>query len=81
MKKKIFIVCLLCFSVLSLCAEEISFICKAPSTVVTGQQFKLVYTINKEGKDLRAPELSDFDVLFGPSTSHSSSFQIVKGNK
>ena len=79
MKKKIFIVCLLCFSVLSLCAEEISFICKAPSTVVTGQQFKLVYTINKEGKDLRAPELSDFDVLFGPSTSHSSSFQIVNG--
>ena len=79
MKKKIFIVCLLCFSVLSLCAEEISFICKAPSTVVIGQQFKLVYTLNKDGKDLRVPELSDFDVLFGPSTSHSSSFQIVNG--
>ena len=79
MKKRIFIVCLLCFSVLSLCAEEISFTCKAPSTVVVGQQFRLVYTINKDGKDLRVPEISDFDVLFGPSTSHSSSFQIVNG--
>ena len=77
--KRLFIVCLLCFSVLSLCAEEISFTCKAPSTVVVGQQFRLVYTINKDGKDLRVPEISDFDVLFGPSTSHSSSFQIVNG--
>ena len=79
MMKRLFIVCLLCFSVLSLCAEEISFTCKAPSTVVVGQQFRLVYTINKDGKDLRVPEISDFDVLFGPSTSHSSSFQIVNG--
>ena len=79
MMKRLFIVCLFCFSVLSLCAEEISFTCKAPSTVVVGQQFRLVYTINKDGKDLRVPEISDFDVLFGPSTSHSSSFQIVNG--
>lgn len=79
MNRRLFIGFLLWMSALVLFAEEISFTCKAPSTVVSGQQFKLVYTINKEGKDLRVPEISDFDVLFGPSTSHSSSFQIVNG--
>ena len=79
MNRKLFIGFLLWISALALSAEEISFTCKAPATVVSGQQFKLVYTVNKEGKDLRVPEISDFDVLFGPSTSHSSSFQIVNG--
>lgn len=79
MNRKLFIGFLLWISAVALWAEEISFTCKAPSTVVSGQQFKLVYTVNKEGKDLRVPEISDFDVLFGPSTSHSSSFQIVNG--
>ena len=79
MNRKLFIGFLLWISALALTAEEISFTCKAPATVVSGQQFKLVYTVNKEGKDLRVPEISDFDVLFGPSTSHSSSFQIVNG--
>ena len=79
MNRKLFIGFLLWISAVALWAEDISFTCKAPSTVVSGQQFKLVYTVNKEGKDLRVPEISDFDVLFGPSTSHSSSFQIVNG--
>ena len=79
MNRKLFIGFLLWISAVALWAEEISFTCKAPSTVVSGQQFKLVYTVNKDGKDLRVPEISDFDVLFGPSTSHSSSFQIVNG--
>ena len=79
MNRKLFIGFLLWISALTLSAEEISFTCKAPSTVVSGQQFKLVYTVNKEGKDLRVPEISGFDVLFGPSTSHSSSFQIING--
>ena len=79
MNRKLFIGFLLWISALALSAEEISFTCKAPAIVVSGQQFKLVYTVNKEGKDLRVPEISDFDVLFGPSTSHSSSFQIVNG--
>ena len=79
MNRKLFVGFILWISALALFADEISFTCKAPSTVVSGQQFKLVYTVNKEGKDLRVPEISDFDVLFGPSTSHSSSFQIVNG--
>lgn len=79
MNKKILLGIILWLSALVVFAEDISFTCKAPSTVVSGQQFKLVYTINKEGKDLRVPEITDFDILFGPSTSHSSSIQIING--
>ena len=43
----LFIGFLLWISALALFADEISFTCKAPSTVVSGQQFKLVYTVNK----------------------------------
>ena len=57
MMKKISIGILFWVTALFVCAEEISFTCKAPSTVVSGQQFRLVYTINKEGKDLRVPEI------------------------
>lgn len=47
-----------------------------------GQQFRLAYTVNAEAKasDLRIPELADFDVLMGPSTSSSMSTQIINGS-
>ena len=59
--------------------EPIRFRAEAPSTVVLDKPFQLVYTINTPGKDLRVPELNNFDVLAGPFTSQSSSYQIVNG--
>ena len=59
--------------------EPIRFRAEAPSTVVLDKPFQLVYTINAPGKDLRVPELNNFDVLAGPFTSQSSSYQIVNG--
>ena len=35
--------------------------------------------LNQEGKDLRLPDLPDFDVLFGPSTSTSFSQRTING--
>lgn len=64
----------------ALFADEVSFTAKAPQTVVVGQQFRLVYTVNQDAKDLRIPEMPDFDVLMGPSTSTSRSVQIVNGS-
>src|ERR1035437_640086 len=59
--------------------EPIRFRAEAPSTVVLDKPFQLVYTINAQGKDLRVPELNNFDVLAGPFTSQSSSYQVVNG--
>lgn len=55
-------------------ADEVSFTASAPSTVVAGRQFQVSFTVNKQGKDMRAPEFADFDVLAGPFTSTSVSW-------
>ncbi|MDO5663645.1 MAG: BatD family protein [Bacteroidia bacterium] len=58
---------------------QVTFRASAPNGVVKGEQFRLSYTLNQEGKDLRLPDLKGFDVLFGPSTSRSFSQQTVNG--
>lgn len=59
---------------------QVTFRASAPGTVVNGQQFRLTYTLNKEGKDLRLPsDMSGFDILFGPSVSQSYSSQTING--
>lgn len=60
-------------------ADEVHFTMEAPRAVETGQQFRLTLTLNNEGKNLRLPDLHNFDVLMGPSTSQSSSFQSING--
>lgn len=59
--------------------EPIRFTADAPRTVVLDRPFQLVYTVNATAKDLRAPEMNNFDVLAGPFTSSSSSMQIING--
>ncbi|MDO4802500.1 MAG: BatD family protein, partial [Prevotellaceae bacterium] len=53
----------------------------APSQVAVGEQFRLSYTIaTHDVKDIRLGAVpSAFEVLVGPSTSTSSSFQMVNG--
>lgn len=79
-KKLIFIfIALLTFTGVS--AEEISFTASAPNTVIMDKPFQLRYTINASGgKDFRAPDINDFEVLAGPFESRSSSYQIINGN-
>ncbi|HLW10818.1 MAG TPA: BatD family protein, partial [Fermentimonas sp.] len=44
-------------------AAQVKFEASAPATVVEGEQFRLSYILNEEGKDLRLPDIPDFDVL------------------
>lgn len=61
-------------------ADGVTFKASAPGTVVMGQQFQLTYTINQEGAGMpRTPDLSDFNVLMGPSSSVNRSIQFVNG--
>ncbi len=59
--------------------EPVRFVASAPSTVILDKPFQLVYTVNANAKDLRVPELNNFDVLAGPFESHSQSIQYVNG--
>lgn len=76
MRKLVFLFVLICATVGITHATDVSFKASAPAAVVMGEQFRLTYTVNAEGKDLRVQEMPDFEVLMGPSqsTSYSSSW-------
>jgi len=60
-------------------ADNVRFIMSAPNVVSAGEQFRLSFTLNESGSDLQLPDLSNFEVLMGPSTTQSSSIQIING--
>ena len=70
---------ILMFAGLFAVAQNIEFIMEGPDVVAMGDQFRLGFTLNERGTDLQLPDLSNFDVLVGPSTSQSSSIQIING--
>lgn len=63
----------------SLSAQDINFTASAPKVVAVGEQFRLIFTINTKVNAFNAPDLSDFYVLMGPSTSYNQSTQIING--
>ena len=80
MKKFIFLILMLT-TFMGVRADDITFTAEAPEVVVNGDQFRLSYTINSQKvKDFRAPNITNFDVLMGPSRSQQSSTQIINGN-
>lgn len=75
MRKLIFLFVLVCM-VVGARATDVVFKANAPEAVVMGEQFRLTFTVNAEGRDIRVPSIPDFEVLMGPeiSTSYSSSW-------
>lgn len=79
MIKKFLTAVLLMLPALFAGADNVRFTMSAPNVVSAGEQFRLSFTLNEAGSDLQLPDLSNFDVLMGPSTSQSSSIQIING--
>ena len=79
MIRKIKILLILIFVGYSTMADNVQFVMDGPEAVAVGDQFRLSFTLNESGTDLQLPDLSNFDVLMGPSTSQSSSFQMING--
>ena len=61
-------------------AQEPSIKVSAKSQVVLGEKFNVVFEVNAEGKDFKAPSFNGFTVVGGPMKSSSSSVQIVNGS-
>lgn len=53
----------------------------APAVVALDEPFRVVYTATGKSKDFTPPEITDFQVLAGPSTSTMSSTNIVNGKR
>ena len=79
--RKVILFFILISTVIGAWADGITFTANAPEVVVSGDQFRLSYTINSQKvRDFRAPSIQGFEVLMGPSHSTQSSTQIVNGN-
>jgi len=79
--RKIILFFILISTVIGVWADEITFTANAPEVVVSGDQFRLSYTINSQKvRDFRAPSIQGFEVLMGPSRSTQSSTQFINGN-
>ena len=79
--KKILLILLIFSKVCATFAQDVDFNASAPAQVIMGKPFQLTYTVNQRGKDLRAPEFTDFDYVAGPYTSQSSSTSFVNGKR
>lgn len=58
-------------------AQEIDFKASGPTVVATGEPFEVVYTLNARPDQFKQPDFSPFELLGGPSTSTSTSVQMI----
>lgn len=61
-------------------AQDVTLKASAKKQVVVGEKFQVVYELNAEGKNFKAPSFDGFNVVGGPFTSSSSSFQMINGS-
>ena len=61
--------------------EQVSFQATGPERVVMDRPFQVTFvvTASTQGTDFRVPEITDFEILAGPFTSHSTSTSIING--
>jgi len=60
-------------------AQDVTVLVEYPSVVQNGQQFTISYSVNSGGGDFAVPSFQGFYKLMGPSTSYSSSRQLING--
>jgi len=69
--------------IIQVMADDISLEVSAPSEVIEGKEFRMIYTINAHNTtDFQLSSIPEmFDVIMGPGISTSSSIQVVNGEK
>jgi hypothetical protein len=60
-------------------AEKVRFTASAPKVVEVGEQFRLSFSSNENGKNIQLPSIKGFQILMGPSSSSNISTQIING--
>lgn len=75
-----FLIVCLCVS-LSVLADNVTLTANAPSSVEEGSKFRIQFTVNSQDvSNFSAPDFNGFEVIYGPSTSSQSSYQIINGH-
>ena len=80
MKRLLYILIFVCFSISAFADGNVTFQVSAPSTVETGGKFRVQFTVNTQNvSSFSPPDFKGFEVIYGPATSSQSSFQIING--
>lgn len=73
---------LLLFVAVGAYSQDVTLMVQAPNAVVKGERFRVSFVVNtNKAKDFRAPVFEGLTELSGPSTSTSSSMQIINGQR
>lgn len=73
---------LLLFVAVGAYSQDVTLTVQAPNAVVKGERFRVSFVVNtNKAKDFRAPVFEGLTELSGPSTSTSSSMQIINGQR
>ncbi len=76
--RKVILFFILISTVIGAWADGVTFTANAPEVVVSGDQFRLSFTVSsKKVRDFRAPNIKDFEVLMGPT--RSTQYQNING--
>ena len=83
--KRVPLIILLTFALLSVAfpsfAQQYTPVVDAPAVVALDEPFRVVFTASGKTKEFNPPQISDFQVLAGPTTSTMSSTNIVNGQR
>ncbi len=77
--KKILLASLIFLIAMSAANAQVQFKASANKVVEVGENFRLNFSVNARGTGFKAPNLGNFRVMIGPSSSTSTSISIING--
>jgi len=78
--KRLYSILILLFFFIGLAAAQVTLKLQAPSQTEVGRKIRVSYVANTQDvEDIQVGEFPGFNVVYGPSTSSSSSFSMING--
>ncbi len=77
--KRSFAFSVLLLTTLAPFAQKVGVEVGAPAVVAAGEVFRVEFAVNAKPSDFKAPVITGFEVLAGPTVSHGTSISIVNG--
>jgi hypothetical protein len=77
--KILFLLAILAMVNLKIHAQDVEFSAATKNNVQVGEQFRAVFTVNRQVEGFEGPDFEGFSVLSGPNPSTSQSYQFING--
>jgi hypothetical protein len=75
----LFVLAIMTGETADLLSQAVEFTASAKSSVQVGEQFRLIYVVNKQADRFEGPDFEGLSMLSGPNQSTSQSYQFING--